>query len=356
MEKNVKKRKKIILTGILIFAASWMLTGCSLQNEPGQIAEESALQRNETVSQTEETVPQTEEAALHPEQIESVSTGCYVYTTLDGETQRVYDEIYQTVMSQEEAIRVSTLDPDVLDEAYKAVTADYGGFFWVSGYVYTQYTKDEEPIGIDFAPKYTMTRQEREELQAQIDGKVAEILSGISMDASDYQKTRYVFDYLASNVDYVPDAPDNQNIVSVFLNQKTVCQGYASATQYLLARLGIQTAIVTGEANGAAHAWNLVRMDGEYYYVDTTWGNSTYASTGTGMERFINYNYFGVTTQEISMTHVPNDYFVLPVCNAVEDNYYVRENRFFSEWNPDAVGALCREGYERGNTDRKSVV
>ena len=54
----------------------------------------------------------------------------------------------------------------------------------------------------------------------------------------------------------------NQNIISVFLNKKTVCQGYANATQYLLTLLGIPAVVVTGTAEGDTHAWNLVQLDG----------------------------------------------------------------------------------------------
>lgn len=368
-----KKKRILILYGLLLTIS---LSGCSIQNVAEQIAQEIGAEKegraesgfwedgedpleekmpqyggepDEAETAVTEQEPESGGAASVQEPVAGVSAGKYVYTTLDGECQRVYDEIYQTMCDHTESVRVSTLDAAVLDEAYKAVTADYGGIFWVSGYVYTQYTKGGELIGLDFAPGYTMTQEERDALQGQIDEKAAEILKGVAADASDYQKVKYVFDYLASNVDYAVEAEDNQNIISVFLHQRTVCQGYASATQYLLEQLGIQSAVVTGEASGLAHAWNLVRMDGEYYYVDTTWGNSTFDSEQRGEERFINYNYFGVTTEEISVTHTPNDYFVLPDCTARADNYYIRENRYFSEWDPDAVGALCKAGYEAGN-------
>lgn len=311
------------------------------------------------VCSTEDTPPGVrdgeEETDAGPEEPETESSfygsaGRYVYATLDGETQKVYDEILNLLMTHGESVRVSTLDTAVLDEAYKAVTADYGEIFWASGYVYTQYTKGSERIGLDFAPSYTVTQEEREQIQARIDGEVDRILADVPMGASEYERVRYVFDYLALHVDYVVGCPENQNIISVFLYGQTVCQGYASATQYLLSRLGIQSAVVTGEAEGISHAWNLVRMDGEYYYVDTTWGNSGYAGEETALERFVNYNYFGVTSQDIALTHTANDNFVLPDCTAQTNNYYVRENRYFSEWDPDAVGALLKEGYETGDT------
>lgn len=330
----------LMLYGLLL---AILLSGCGLQDLTEQIGPEI---RAEQEPATEEgSGNQTEEW-----QTSDAFAGRYVYTTLNGTGQLVYGEIYQAIFSHAKSVRVSTCDISVLDEAYRAVTADDGGIFWVSGYSYTQYTRGETLVGLDFSPNYTMTKEEREILQEQIDAKTAEILAGVPEDASDYQKVKYVFDYLATNVAYVMDAEQNQNIISVFLNGQTVCQGYACATQYLLARLDLQSSIVTGEANGAAHAWNLVRMDGEYYYIDTTWGNSTYTSEGQGEERFINYNYFGVTTEEISVTHRADGTYVLPDCTAWADNYYVRENQYFSEWNPEAVGALCKEGYESGDS------
>ena len=50
------------------------------------------------------------------------------------------------------------------------------------------------------------------------------------------------------NVEYQMGTEQNQNIISVFLNKKTVCQGYANATQYLLTLLGIPAVVVTGTA------------------------------------------------------------------------------------------------------------
>ena len=87
-----------------------------------------------------------------------------------------------------------------------------------------------------------------------------------------------------------------------FLNGETVCQGYACATQYLLRLLNIQCAIVTGKADGDAHAWNLVRMDGDYYYLDTTSGNSRYYGKDRSAEKYVNYNYLGITSEEISIS------------------------------------------------------
>jgi len=360
------------------FAVLLFLAGCGLR--PGEMrltdppavreevaSDESAGEVSEPGDHTGETAPvespeaasaqeeKPEEAPVPGERGEEekpvrVSASRYAYTTLNGETQRVYDEVYQTLLAHTKSVKVSTLDAAVLDEAYRAVMADYGEIFWNSGYVYTKYTRGDELVALDFAPGYTMTMEARSDIQREIDAAVAGILSGISADSSDYEKVRYVFDYLASNVEYVVGAKENQNIISVFLYGETVCQGYASATQYLLAQLGVQSAVVTGEVDGVSHAWNLVRMDNEYYYVDTTWGNSTYTGDGVPAMRFVNYNYFGVTTEELLRTHAPDDTFVLPNCAASGNNYYVREGKFFSDWNPDAVGALCRESYERRET------
>ena len=348
------KRKHIAAMCVAVLTAVSAVAGCGsyLRDAAGHVASDGIF--SSEAEGTDDKTVTDDDARSKEHEAELVRwaeehANRYVYTTLDEECRTVYEEIYAVITEHETSIEVSTLDKDVLDEAYRAVMADYGELFWVSGYSYTQYTRGDTIETLEFAPTYTLTLEERSAIQEQIDEKVSELLSGISADASDYEKTRYVFDYLAANVDYVTGSKDNQNIISVFLYGQTVCQGYACATQYLLAELGVQSAVVTGTAEGNSHAWNLVRMDGEYYYVDTTWGNSAYAGAETGKERFINYNYFGITTEELLVTHTPSDDFALPECTATMDNYYIRENRYFATWEPDAIGALCREGYESGN-------
>ncbi len=120
-------------------------------------------------------------------------------------------------------------------------------------------------------------------------------------------------------------------------------------TQYLLEKLDIPCAVVAGTADGQSHAWNLVKLDGEYYYMDTTWGNATYSGDGMGLDSFINYNYFAVTTGELQKTHQPNDDIIVPVCQAVKDNYYVHENLYFDTWDADNIGNVYRTAYEQGD-------
>lgn len=322
---------KKVSAAVLIFAVC-LLSGCNLTEwkETKDVVIEKVTDRD---------IPK----------VESISEEEYVYQTLDEETQCVYDEVLDAILNHEETAAVSTKSKETLDLAYNAVNADYGGLFWISGYMYTQHYRGDDIIGVDFSPTYTMEKEERERLQKQIDEKVDEMLSGISLEDSDYNKVKYVFETLIEQVEYNPKAENNQNIISVFLNGETVCQGYACATQYLLKYLGVQSAIVTGKADGESHAWNLVKMDGEYYYVDTTWGNSRYLNEDKTQEKYVNYNYLGMTSEEISISHQAETAFELPECIAVDNNYYVHEGLYFSTWDPDVIGALYADAWQEGN-------
>ena len=64
-------------------------------------------------------------------------------------------------------------------------------------------------------------------------------------------------------------------IVYLVTGQRCV-RGYAGATKYLLDRAGVDCIWVTGTGGGGPHAWNIVKCDGQYYYVDTTWGDPGY--------------------------------------------------------------------------------
>ncbi len=283
--------------------------------------------------------------------VESVSYDKYAYQQLDEEGKQTYDQIYDCIISFNNRITLSTKNKDVLANAYEAVMADYGNLFWVNGYQYNTYTNNDEVIGLEFEPKYSMTEEQKDVYQAKIDAVVTDWLSGISQSASDYDKALYVFETLIKNFDYDKDSIENQNILSVFIYKSTVCQGYADAAWYLLEQLGIKSTIITGTANNESHAWNLVYLDDAYYYMDVTWGNSKYLDSNNDTSGRINYAYFAMTTEEISQNHVITSSFEVPECLSNADNYFVHEGLYYDWFGVDSIGQRLYESYEAGEDE-----
>lgn len=368
----MKKSYRIIIW-VSVYVLLWSsISGCtreelekSLQEdlylqwakEPEEESEESELRKNPDEDQGEEASGQDDEGSGQQEedipkkqeevkQIQRISDEKYAYRQLNAEEQMVYDEMLSLILKQEEKTFLSTTDTDVMKRAYTAICSDYGGLFWVNGYVFTRYTKGGELVNLEFSPKYTMTRKERSLTQELIDRVVEEWFTGISINDTDYAKAKYVYEILALNTEYVENAEDSQNIISVFLRRKTVCQGYACAVQYLLEQLGVQSMIVSGKALGEPHAWNLICLDGEYYFMDATWGNNGYRNKEGEETSFIDYNYMTMTTEEMRVGHEPDMEIDLPECTAVLNNYYIKEGKYIEEWQPDQIGAMLAAAWE----------
>ncbi len=288
-------------------------------------------------------------SVAEPVSVESVSYDRYAYQQLDSTTQGVYDQIYDCIINFKDKVSLTSYDENVLATAYEAMMADYGSLFWMRDYKYNTYKRGDSVVGLEFEPKYTMTQAERDDYQARIDEVAAEWLSGISSDASDYDKALYVFETLIDNVDYDTESEQNQNIISVFINKSTVCQGYADAAWYLLDKLGIKSTIVTGNANNQAHAWNLVYLDGAYYYMDVTWGNSRYLNLDNSTTKRVNYAYLAMTTQELTRTHTLGMSIEMPECVSTADNYFVKNGLYFNSFDANAIGSVLGDSYNRGD-------
>lgn len=105
----------------------------------------------------------------------------------------------------------------------------------------------------------------------------------IGKNMSDYQKELTVHDWLitwseydsgelSNNPELEPD-PDSDNPYGFLLRGKALCLGYCSTFQLLMDILEVECITVTGTVNdnNEAHAWNMVRLDGDWYCVDVTW-------------------------------------------------------------------------------------
>ena len=142
---------------------------------------------------------------------------------------------------------------------------------------------------------------------------------------------------IIQNTTYDSDSKENQNIVSVFVNGSSVCQGYAEAFQYLCKHAGIDNILVTGTAQSKGtmqpHAWNLVKMDGNYYQFDITWGEPNYTVDENRKNQVkweVSYKYFGVTDKEMKKNHKVDLDFPLPECTKCDDNYFIKEGNYYT--------------------------
>ena len=203
----------------------------------------------------------------------------YYYDQLEEKEKIVYKEILQGIQELTAEIYIHSSDARRTNEIFERVLMDSPDVFWCDGTAKTTHYEGQEEYTV-LEPVYTCTTEQKEERQAQIEQEASKCLAQIADDASDYDKILYVFEYIVNTVEYDASAEDNQNIYSVFAHKRSVCAGYSKATQYLLERLGVFCTYVTGVVkSGESHAWNLVICEGDYYYVDTTWGDPVFLSS-----------------------------------------------------------------------------
>ena len=105
--------------------------------------------------------------------------------------------------------------------------------------------------------------------------KLNEIIKNLNLDGkSDYEKFKAVTNWIVSNVRYDEDNETKyqHDLTGAVLEGLAVCDGYAGTFYYMANAVGLNALFEDGitNSNRIRHAWNLVEIDGTYYYVDPT--------------------------------------------------------------------------------------
>ena len=94
------------------------------------------------------------------------------------------------------------------------------------------------------------------------------------------------YDYAALGDDFSIDLSSYRGLTQY----QGICQTFGPAYAYLCLQMGIDAVSAGGlSTDDTAHDWTLVKLDGSYYYMDTTFENG---DGGTGLK------YFGMTTSD----------------------------------------------------------
>lgn len=158
-----------------------------------------------------------------------------------------------------------------------------------------------------------------------VNSKIDEIVSGIPASSdTDAEKALYLHDYIVEHCCYETGSND-QTAYGALIDGKAVCTGYSEAYQMLLAAVGIESVVITGESVDSSgfrdsHSWNMVWLNGECYFTDVTWDDPFI----DGVQQ-LRYTYFNVSLEQISMDHFPDDASaaLLPAsCNHKDLDYF----------------------------------
>ncbi len=232
----------------------------------------------------------------------------YYYKKIDSIAKEMYDLIYQVAVDPVTEGNISLMMTDIdptSDEfyreyfiAYRAVCFDHPELFWLySGeadiYPLSADTINTGGLYLVYFAMYKPYKEYEKQMTA-FNKAVSEFLKDINTKGDEFNIIRQVHDKLIDLVNYndlvaegksnvvegidlahtaygclVEDSDKNPNYA--------VCDGYSFALEYLLQQCGIDAIFLGGRVGSSlnemvsGHAWNMVKMDGKWYEVDSTW-------------------------------------------------------------------------------------
>lgn len=270
----------------------------------------------------------------------------YYFQLLDDAEKRGYREMLAGLRERKEEFYLTVSGDVQVDRVYHAVLKDHPELFWAHNREEIYKTTFTDSSYCLFTPGYMYTDEEIQEISDSMEAAFAEVSALLPDQAGDYEKTKTVYTYLIDTVEYKISEHD-QSIAGSFWKKEAVCAGYAGALQYLLERLGVWCIYVDGSLAGTetGHAWNIVQLDGQYYYVDATNGDQPEFLEGDAVQmaehKTTIYDYLCPFPEEYEINYKPAEEFVLPECTAHDKNFYVLNQGCFAAYDWQEIYDYC---------------
>lgn len=263
-----------------------------------------------------------------PEKPSGTESGFY-YENLDDTEKIAYELIMAEIENLPKKIQIPNLDDEGLSDVFEALLYSNPTYFFLSDNCKIETNRLDKTY---FVPGYSMTAFEYVKEMTEIEEVKNEVFGELENIADDFEKERIIHDYVTEKCKYIEKTGGTySSLYGCLVMGESSCEGYAKTMKYLLDECGIENYLATGttqDENGETqgHAWNIVKIEGEYYHLDATWNDPEDDSAPN------RYAYFNITDEDITITHNVEERF-LGRCTADNNNYYVRNSTYFSDYD-----------------------
>lgn len=244
------------------------------------------------------------------------------YGLLNDNEKKLYKQIYGNANALVlEFVPNMNISVEEVKETFEAFYNDHPELFWINTSYSYKYTINNRCVKVVLS--YNETANDLENHKQIFNQVTSKIINNANRYSNNYEKEKYVHDYLINNITYDKSASMNQSAYSAIVGKRSICAGYTRAFQYIMIQLKIPTYYCVGIAS-VNHAWNIVKLDGEYYNVDLTWND-------TKSDR---YKYFNQTDKFFASSHKRTGLSIyLPKCVGSKYDPYDIQNGIIDEKN-----------------------
>ncbi len=190
--------------------------------------------------------------------------------------------------------------------------------------------------------------------QARVRDYVTETVAKLDLSQEDdYTKLKLIYEYVAGNFIY-DQTLSKYSAYEGIETGEMVCQGYAILLYQMLWEADVPSRIVVGMSKNERHAWNLVELEGVWYFLDSTWDATSDLPHGMHWTFFLK-NLEDFADHDLNPAYTGGAYF--PMDNLAEKSYPLPRLGMASQSGtfdtliirvdiPVQLEAILPEGYE----------
>ena len=258
------------------------------------------------------------------------------YARLTESERKIYSKLSDQIYRCQKTIPFVEGDFDCVFKVYICMLHDHPDIFWLKNGAKASYVFNGTTKIMQFKPKPVDGLDwKRIPVMQQSLEKIVAFVANNTDGLDNYHKMMYVHDFIINHTVYT-HTPLCHSAYGCLIEHKAVCDGYSSAFQIIMQKLGIPCGITVGEDSSEktgkdTHAWNYCLMDdGFFYFVDVTWDDPIYQND---IKKHKTYEYFCVTKRDLERTHRISDQYYVPPCISAKYNYYVYHNMYAGFYN-----------------------